>query len=204
MLVIVDYGIGNVGSIANMLKRIGVAAITSSRDRDIERATHLILPGVGAFDACLSSLGQTGLLPCLEQRVLGDGVPLLGICVGAQMLGYYSDEGRRTGLGWLNLEVKRFPIMRNLPIPHMGWNSLSAVRRCHPIASNSSPIARFYFAHSFYMLPSDRNDWLFSAKYGIEFAAAVASRNIVAVQFHPEKSHRFGKALFKAFAEWET
>jgi glutamine amidotransferase len=140
----------------------------------------------------------------LEEQVLNLGKPLLGICVGAQMLGSGSAEGVESGLGWVDMRVERFPVMPNLLIPHMGWNQVGLVQGEHPLLRNMEADSRFYFVHSYYMSPKDPADILLTAKYGIEFAAGVAHGNIVGVQFHPEKSHRFGKQLLAAFASWNS
>lgn len=198
MIVIVDYDIGNITAVLNMLQRIGVPCRASSNAVEIEQAERLILPGNGAFDACMVNLRASGLIPVLERQVLQNGVPLMGICVGAQMLGHGSAEGVESGLGWLDMRVERFPVLPNLRIPHMGWNHVEA-QISHPLTNDMTDETRFYFVHSYYMCPADPNDVLLTSQYGIQFASGVARANISGVQFHPEKSHRFGKQLFKAF-----
>lgn len=200
MIAIVDYEIGNLGAVANMLLRIGAAAEITSDPARIERAERIILPGNGAFDACMRNLRATGLVPLLEDRVLRQRVPLLGICVGAQMLGHGSEEGTEPGLGWLELRVRRFPPLPGLRVPHMGWNEVHPARPGDPRCAALPPDARFYFVHSYYLDPEDPADELLRANYGIDFAAAVARGHIVGVQFHPEKSHRYGKQLLGLFA----
>jgi glutamine amidotransferase len=199
MIVIVDYDIGNVAAVLNMFQRIGIPCHVSSSPLDIERAERIILPGNGAFDACMINLRSSGLIPFLERQVLQKSKPLLGICVGAQMLGHGSAEGLESGLGWLDMRVKRFPAIPGLRIPHMGWNQVRP-DITHPLTKGMTKDARFYFVHSYYMQPADPNDVFLTSQYGIEFASGVARRNIAGVQFHPEKSHRFGKQLFKTFA----
>jgi glutamine amidotransferase len=199
MIVIVDYDIGNISAVQNMFQRIGVACTVSSMAEDIEQAERIVLPGNGAFDACMLNLKNSGLIPVLESRVLSHGVPLLGICVGAQMLGHGSAEGVEPGLGWLNMRVERFPAFPNLRVPHMGWNHVKSQKQ-HTLTDAMSDETRFYFVHSYYMKPIEKDDVLLATQYGIEFASAVARGNIMGVQFHPEKSHRFGKQLFKSFA----
>lgn len=199
MIAIVDYEIGNLGAVANMLLRIGaVAEITKDPSR-IEQAEKIILPGNGAFDACMRNLRATGLVPLLEERVLTQRVPLLGICVGAQMLGHGSEEGTEPGLGWLDLQVRRFPALPGLRVPHMGWNEVMLSAPPHPLVRDLQVDARFYFVHSYYIEPARQEDVLLRAHYGIDFAAGVARGNIAGVQFHPEKSHRFGKHLLLNF-----
>ncbi len=200
MIAIIDYDIGNLAAVSNMLQRLGVACCITSDPELIERADKIILPGNGAFDACMRNLRATGLVPLLERKVLRNGSPLLGICVGAQMLGCSSEEGVEPGLGWLDMEVRRFPDLPGLRIPHMGWNTVTAALDGHPLLKDMDAPARFYFVHSYYLLPSRSEDVLLRAHYGIDFAAGVAQHNLAGVQFHPEKSHRFGKRLLASFA----
>jgi glutamine amidotransferase len=146
-------------------------------------------------------LRSTGLIPAIERQVFFEGVPLLGICVGAQMLGHSSEEGVEPGLGWIDMTVDRFPHTGALPVPHMGWRDTVSTQREHPLLSKLEANPRFYFVHSYFMKPRDPEDVLLTASYGREFAAAVAKGNIAGVQFHPEKSHRFGKQLLEGFAK---
>ena len=200
MIAIVDYDIGNLGAVANMLRRLGADCEITADAARIEAADRIILPGNGAFDACMQGLRASGLLPVLQRRVMGEGVPLLGICVGAQMLGHGSEEGHEPGLGWLDLRVKRFPPQPGLRVPHMGWNGVRVEQPGHPLAAGLGEDARFYFVHSYFIDPADPADLLLSADYGGRFAAGVARGNLAGVQFHPEKSHRFGKQLLGNFA----
>jgi len=200
MIAIVDYDIGNIAAVANMLQRLGIRSLVTSRCTDIEAADRIILPGNGSFDACMQNLCASGLIPMLEHKVLEDQTPLLGICVGAQMLGHDSEEGARAGLGWLDMRVRRFPRIPGLRVPHMGWNQVRPTSETHVLTRAMEADARFYFVHSYYMEPSDPSDVLLFASYGIEFAAGVSRGNITGLQFHPEKSHRYGKQLLGAFA----
>lgn len=200
MIAIIDYNVGNIGAVENMLKRIGSACRITSNENEIEQAKGIVLPGNGAFDTCVTNLRESGLLPILEKKVIFEKIPLLGICVGAQMLGNSSEEGKKPGLGWIDMEVKRFPSETGLRVPHMGWREVTVVNDKHPLAAHLDEDARYYFVHSFYMHPNDLNLPLLMARYGTEFSAAVAQENIMGVQFHPEKSHRFGKALLKNFS----
>lgn len=202
MIAIIDYDIGNITAVVNMLQRLGLPCKVTANAPDVEQAERIILPGNGAFDACMRNLRASGLIPVLEQQVLQRGVPLLGICVGAQMLGQGSAEGMEPGLGWLNMRVERFPALSDLRIPHMGWNQVTTAQVGHPLTQGMAEDTRFYFVHSYYMQPQDFADILLHAHYGIDFAAGVARGNIAGVQFHPEKSHRFGKQLLSAFARW--
>lgn len=202
MIAIVDYDIGNLAAVANMFRRIGVECEVTSDVEKIRNAARLVLPGNGAFDACMTALRETGLIPVLEEKVLEHRTPLLGICVGAQMLGKGSEEGVGSGLGWLDMAVKRFPATLNLKVPHMGWAEVERVCPGDPLISGLDERARFYFVHSYYMQPANPQDVLLTARYGIDFAAAVRSGNIAGVQFHPEKSHRYGKRLLELFSRW--
>ena len=201
-IVIIDYDIGNTSSISNMLGRLGVSCKISKNPKEIIAGSKFILPGNGAFDSCMYNLRSSGIIPILEELVLHLRKPLLGICVGAQMLGHGSAEGVEPGLGWIDMRVERFPVLDNLRIPHMGWNQVVPIQKEHPLVQDIAADTRFYFVHSYYMVPKDPADILFQANYGIDFAAGVAHGNIVGVQFHPEKSHRFGKQLLAAFAKW--
>ena len=200
MIAIVDYEIGNLAAIANMFNRLGVKCEITADPVKIENAEKIVLPGNGAFDACMQNLHATGLIPLLKEKVLTRKTPLLGICVGAQMLGHGSEEGKEAGLGWLDIEVKRFPVLPDFRVPHMGWCHVKNVSLGHPLFEKLSEDARFYFVHSYYLDPENSGEVLLTANYGKDFAAAVGKDNIVGVQFHPEKSHRFGKQLLAQFA----
>jgi glutamine amidotransferase len=200
MIAVVDYEIGNLAAILNMFKRVGLPCEITSDPEKIESASHIVLPGNGAFDACMQSLRATGLIPLLNEQVLNRKIPLLGICVGAQMLGRGSEEGDEPGLGWMDIEVKRFPLSPDLRVPHMGWCHVRNVSHSFPLFQSLDADARFYFVHSYFLVAAQPKDVLLTAHYGMEFAAAVGKENIVGVQFHPEKSHRFGKQLLKEFA----
>lgn len=200
MIAIVDYEIGNLAAIANMFNRLGVQCEITANPEKIKNAAKIVLPGNGAFDACMQGLRATGLIPLLNEKVVNEKTPLLGICVGAQMLGHGSEEGNEAGLGWMDIQVKRFPSLPDLRVPHMGWCHVKKAASGHPLFENLSEDARFYFVHSYYFAPAHTEDILLTASYGIEFSAAVGKENIVGVQFHPEKSHRFGKQLLAQFA----
>jgi glutamine amidotransferase len=200
MIAIVDYEIGNLAAIANMFNRLGASCSITADPEKIKQAEKIVLPGNGAFDACMQGLRATGLIPLLNERVLNEKTPLLGICVGAQMLGHGSQEGNEPGLGWMDFQVKRFPDLPDLRVPHMGWSNVKKGESDHPLFEKLSDDARFYFVHSYYLATMHEEEVLLMATYGIEFAAAVGKNNIVGVQFHPEKSHRFGKELLAQFA----
>lgn len=202
LIAIIDYDIGNVAAVANMLQRLGAPCEITACQDSINKAEKIILPGNGAFDACMKNLKASGLLPLLEQKVLIEKTPLLGICVGAQMLGKSSEEGEEAGLGWIDMAVKRFPNMPGIRVPHMGWNLAKPIKPDHPLVQGVSMDTRYYFVHKYYLCPNDTDDELMQTEYGIVFAAAVARGNIAGVQFHPEKSHRFGKQFLARFLEW--
>ena len=200
MIAIVDYEIGNLAAIANMFHRVGAPCEITADPQKIARASKLVLPGNGAFDACMKGLRETGLIALLNQRVQVERTPLLGICVGAQMLGHGSEEGVEPGLGWMDMQVKRFAARSDLRVPHMGWCRVRKSASAGALFDTMDDEARFYFVHSYYLVPARPADVLLTASYGIEFAAAVGNTNIVGLQFHPEKSHRFGKQLLRNFA----
>jgi glutamine amidotransferase len=201
VIAIIDYDIGNLAAVSNMLRRIGFDSVITADAEVIGAADKIILPGNGHFDTCMKNIRSTGLVPLLERRVLEEGTPLLGICVGAQMLGSGSEEGSESGLGWLDMTVVRFPKKEGLRVPHMGWNQVSVVAPADPLAAGLDAETRFYFVHSYYLNPARAEDVLLRAEYGVEFAAGVSRGNIAGVQFHPEKSHRFGKQLLLNFAQ---
>ena len=202
MVVILDYGVGNLGSIRNMFKKVGVDAVVSSEESTVLDADRLVLPGVGAFDAGIQSLRATGLVPALEKIVLGEGRPVLGICLGMQLLTRGSEEGSEAGLGWIEADTFKFDHgdTQELKVPHMGWNAVTGLRP-HPLLDDLDPDdARFYFLHSYFVRCDARQDALASTDYGVTFDSAVARGNVLGVQFHPEKSHRYGMQLFRNFA----
>lgn len=206
MITVIDYGMGNSGSIMNILSRIGAQAMLTSNPADIARADKLVLPGVGAFDNGMQRLNDLGLIPILNQRVVGEGVPILGICLGMQLFAASSEEGVMPGLGWIDARVIRFRFdngAAGLKIPHMGWNTID-VRKPHPLFEHLADDARFYFVHSYHMRCNDSSDVLASSRYGIEFTACVSRQSIMGVQFHPEKSLRWGMQVFRQFAQIGT
>ena len=200
MITIVNYGVGNLASIKNMLRHIGVDSIISDKAEDIAAATKLILPGVGAFDTCVEKLRSSGLISLLEKQVLEKEIPVLGLCVGMQLLLEGSEEGKLPGLGWIkgmNIKFRQDQMSSALKVPHMGWTDVVSARPSKLIANITDP--RFYFVHSFHAQLNNPEDGSISATYGYPFFAGVERRNILGVQFHPEKSHKFGMKLFQNF-----
>jgi len=203
LFTIVDYGMGNVGSIQNMLTRLGFRSVMTADPAALGQATRIVLPGVGAFDHAVGRLRELGLFDALNERVLRDRVPVLGICLGMQLLSGGSEEGSLPGFGWIPARTVRFPAgseaFRDLRLPHMGWNTV-AIRRPNPLLREWPDGPRFYFVHSYHVACEDDADVLATATYGIEFHAAVNRGNIWGTQFHPEKSHKFGLDVLKRFA----
>ena len=203
MITIVDYGVGNLGSIINMLKKVGAKAKASSDPDELRQAEKLILPGVGAFDPGMRKLNEVGLVPLLSKLVLEKKVPVIGLCLGMQLMTKGSEEGTETGLGWIDAETVRFkfgPENAHLKIPHMGWNTLD-IQRQHQLVSDLGPESRFYFVHSYHIVCNDEADVVAYTDYGYPLAAVISKDNIMGAQFHPEKSHKYGMQLLKNFAE---
>ena len=203
MIVIVDYGVGNLASIVNMLKKVGVKAIASSDPDVLKQAEKLILPGIGAFDAGMEKLNERGLVPLLNQLVLEKKVPVLGLCLGLQLMTKGSEEGKLAGLGWFDAETVRYKFgqeQANLKVPHMGWNTIE-IRHPHPLLSELEPDSRFYFVHSYYVHCNNAEAVLAETDYGGYFHSVVGEGNIMGAQFHPEKSHKYGMRVLKNYAE---
>lgn len=203
MIVVVDYGVGNLGSIVNMFKKVGVKAIASSDPGVIREAEKLILPGVGAFDAAMRKFHETGLVPVVGELVLEKKIPVLGLCVGLQLMTRGSEEGQLAGLGWFDAETIRFRFNDEhalLKVPHMGWNEVHVCRE-HPLVTDWDAQSRFYFVHSYHVVARDMDAVLAKTEYGVIIHSILGRDNIMGVQFHPEKSHRYGMRLLKNFAE---
>ena len=201
MIVIVDYGVGNLGALVNMFEYLGFDCETSRDPKTIAAAGKLVLPGVGAFDKAMRNLHDYGLVQPLSDAVLGRGTPVLGVCLGMQLLGEASEEGSQPGLGWIAARSLRIrpPIDAGLKVPHIGWSDV--IPRCgSPLFAVSSTNPRFYFSHSYHMQCRRDEHIAAMVEYGGELCCAVAAGNIHGVQFHPEKSHRHGMAILKAFA----
>lgn len=200
MITIVDYGMGNLGSIVNMCKRIGVKANLASELGEIDKAEKLILPGVGAFDKAMQAINGKGFREVLDRKVLDENIPVLGICLGMQLLTKGSEEGREKGLGWINAQAYRFETIENLKVPHMGWNFARKSSE-NKLTQKFEEHCRFYFVHSYKVLVEDESHSMLKTQYGCEFESGISRDNIYGVQFHPEKSHKFGMSLLKSFAE---
>lgn len=202
MIVIVDYGAGNLGSIRNMFKRIGVAARVAEKPSELDGAAAILLPGIGHFDSCARNLRNLGFASALQEPVLNRRVPLLGICVGAQLLTKGSEEGDEPGLGWIDAVTLRFPEIErpDYKVPHMGWN-IAEPALPHGLFAGFASLPRFYFVHSYHMQTAQPESVLCRTNHGVEFASGIFRDNLAGVQFHPEKSHRFGMQFLSNFAE---
>ena len=203
MITIIDYKTGNLGSIQNILKRIGEESVVTSDKDEIAGASKLILPGVGAFDTGMRNLTELDLIDILNEKVIVEKTPVLGICLGMQLLSKGSQEGSLPGLGWIDADTVRFRFedIIEYKIPHMGWNFIRQ-HKTSKLLDNMYPDARFYFVHSFFFRANDKEDVLTSTTYEIEFTSAIERGNILGVQFHPEKSHKFGMKLLKNFIDF--
>ncbi len=202
MIGIVDYGLGNVRAFENIYRRLGIPAEPVRTADQLERADRLILPGVGAFDWAMARLVESGMIDALNSRVLNDGVPVLGVCVGMQIMADGSDEGSSAGLGWIPGRVERFRdewFSSRTHLPHMGWNDIDITSS--PALLACLPTPRFYFLHSYFFNPVDEQHVIARTLYGQVFASAIRRENIWATQFHPEKSHDWGVGLLRNFAE---
>lgn len=201
MTAIIDYGVGNVGSILNMMKHIGIPAIITKDHSEIKHASKLILPGVGSFDQGITLFNKSGLRELIDEKVIDQGIPILGICLGMQMMTQGSEEGQLDGLNWIDAKCVKFQFDKNdktLRIPHMGWNDVLARKPANLLFPMIDGELQFYFAHSYHVVCNDEITTA-TTKYGYEFSVAFRKDNILGVQFHPEKSHQFGMNFLKAF-----
>ncbi len=197
---VLDYGTGNVNSVIRMIERAGGQARRISSPEEVSESVKLILPGVGAFDYGISQLHARGLIPALTTIALERSIPVLGICLGMQLMCAGSEEGTMPGLGWIDARVQRFSFADDsrLRVPHMGWNTVQVPRE-NPLLATDEGEQRFYFVHSYFVSCNDPNDPIAITNYGRQFVAAFQRNNLSGVQFHPEKSHRFGLRLISAF-----
>jgi glutamine amidotransferase len=197
MITIIDYGMGNIGSIVNMLKKLGIKAQTSSLLEEVLSAEKLILPGVGAFDNAMEKLNGLGFSKVICNKA-AEGIPILGICLGMQLLGTSSEEGMMPGLNLIPAKIRKFQSIDKLRVPHMGWNLVDPV---DPELYRNLEQNKFYFVHSYYFDPDEDKDIAGTTNYGIRFTSSVRRGNIWGVQFHPEKSHKFGMQFLRNFNE---
>ena len=203
MITILDYGLGNVLAFVNVYKRLNIPVNVAKSKNDLVKASKLILPGVGSFDNAMQQLERSGMLPSIEELVVSQGVPILGVCAGMQMLARSSEEGELSGLGWIDANVRKFDML-SMPIgtclPHMGWNDVEPLADA-VLFKGIEHDARFYFLHSYYFECYERNNVMAVTDYGGLFSCAVFKDNVYGVQFHPEKSHHYGNQLLRNFAE---
>lgn len=203
MITIIDIGMGNLGSIVNMLEKIKVKAVISSYENDIFKAEKLILPGVGSFDNAMKNLNDMHLISILNSRVNEDKIPILGICLGIQLFTRQSEEGVLPGLGWIDATTVKFKFNgenAKLKVPHMGWNTVN-LKRDNSLYCGLLNEPRFYFVHSYHIICNNTQDILSTTHYGYDFVSSIQSGNIYGTQFHPEKSHKFGMKVLQNFAE---
>ena len=202
MIVIIDYGMGNIGSIMNMIRKAGGESTFTSNPEIIAHATKLILPGVGSFDHGMRNLKESGLIRVMNQKVCEEKIPVLGICLGMQLMSRSSEEGVLPGLGWIDAETVKFRFGNDLDlrIPHMGWNDVTVMHE-KPLFQSMPEEPSFYFVHSYHLECRDQYDIACTTQYGYEFASAIIHENIMATQFHPEKSHKFGLQVIRNFVE---
>jgi len=201
MITIVDYGLGNLGSIFNILKKIGVKSVITSDVNEIAKAEKIILPGVGHFDRAMERITESGLRSILDRKALKEKIPILGICLGMQIITKGSEEGRLPGLEWIPAKARRFdfPGGSNLKVPHMGWNIVEK-STASQLTDGFGSEFRFYFVHSYYVQVEEEKFSILKTEHGYDFDSAIQNENIFGVQFHPEKSHKFGMKLFENFA----
>ena len=203
MITLIDYRVGNIFAFQNVFKRLDIPTKIAKTCQDLIDAEKLILPGVGSFDYAMNQLNNSGMRGKLDELVLEKKVPVIGICVGMQMMGNRSDEGKLDGLKWIDAEILKFNeslIQQRTKLPHMGWNDVSPIEN-HPLFIGLEKEAIFYFLHSFYFKCNDINDSIANTEYGISFSSAVNHNNIYGIQFHPEKSHQYGEKLLHNFAK---
>jgi glutamine amidotransferase len=201
LITIVNYGMGNLGSLLNMFKRIGVQASIENEPNAITNARKLVLPGVGSFDKAMQQINEVpGLREALEYKAQIEKVPVLGVCLGMQLLTSSSEEGQLSGLGWIPGATRRFPSQEGFKVPHMGWN-IAQPNIPSPLTVGLGSEPRYYFVHSYYVQVDDPAHSLMRTCYGFDFDSSIGFDNILGVQFHPEKSHRFGMQILKNFSE---
>ena len=202
MIGLVDYGLGNIQAFANIYRRLGIEAYAARTAADLRRASRIILPGVGAFDWAMTRLQESGLREALDEEVLGAKKPVLGVCVGMQIMARSSEEGIQPGLGWIDATVGKFDarlLKGSTHLPHMGWNNVEPLSTDTLFYGLDAP--QYYFLHSYFMKPDRAENILATSDYGVTFTSAARAGNVYGTQFHPEKSHDWGVRLLKNFAE---
>jgi glutamine amidotransferase len=202
MITLIDYGVGNIFAFQNVYKRLNIPTKIAKSKEDLANAKKLILPGVGSFDYAMAQLNASGMREKLDELVLEKKVPVIGICVGMQIMGNRSDEGKLEGLKWIDSEILKFDenlIRQRTKLPHMGWNDVAPIKN-HPLFVGLEEEAIFYFLHSFYFKCKNETESIAVSNYGISFSSAVHRKNIYGIQFHPEKSHQYGEKLLYNFA----
>ncbi len=203
MIAIINYGVGNIRAFVNIYNKLDIPIKIAEKESDLKNVDKLILPGVGAFDHAMAKLNSSGMRERIDELVLVKNTPVIGICVGMQMLANRSDEGISHGLGWIEADVKKFDVNKiqyKTHLPHMGWNDIYGTSN-NPLLNGLQQNAKFYFLHSYYFHCHNEHDVLATADYGIKFTCAANHKNIYGVQFHPEKSHQFGIQLLNNFAK---
>ena len=201
MITVIDYGMGNLGSVINMLKKIGVASKITTDLEEIKTATKLLLPGVGSFDKAMQRINDSGIKEILDYKVLKEETPVLGICLGMQLLTNNSEEGIEKGLGYINASTKKFSFQeKKMKVPHMGWN-LVEKSTSSLLTTNFDEESKFYFVHSYYVEVEKQENSILKTTYGLEFDSAIQHKNVYGAQFHPEKSHKFGMKLLDNFSK---
>lgn len=203
MITLIDYGVGNIFAFQNVYKRLDIPTKIAKTAQDLKDAEKLILPGVGAFDYAMEQLNASGMRDTLDHLVMEKKIPVIGICVGMQMMGNRSDEGTSEGLKWIDADILKFDeslIQQRTKLPHMGWNDVNPIKN-HPLFKELEEDAIFYFLHSFYFKCNNLENSIAVSDYGIPFTAAVNAKNVYGIQFHPEKSHQYGEKLLYNFAK---
>lgn len=203
MITLIDYGVGNIFAFQNVYKRLAIPTKIAKTAADLESAEKLILPGVGAFDYAMEQLNISGMRQKLDELVLEKNIPIIGVCVGMQMMGNRSDEGTSEGLKWIDADVLKFDeslIQQRTKLPHMGWNDVRPIKG-HPLFIGLEEDAIFYFLHSYFFKCKNPEDSIAISDYGISFTSAVNANNVYGIQFHPEKSHQYGETLLYNFAQ---
>ena len=204
MIKIIDYGVGNIKAFVNLYKRLGIEIDIASNYKSLNNASKLILPGVGHFDYAMNKFNESGMMEKVNDLVMNKKVPVLGICVGMQIMAVSSDEGSKKGLGWIDAHVKKIDIKNNnFRLPHMGWNNI-IINKNDDILKNLDNNSRFYFLHSYYFNCTNENNIIAFSNYGSNFPSIVRQENIIGIQCHPEKSHEFGEQILKNFFDLDA